>query len=80
MSLARIAVSGVVRTWDGADRTGVNVAYVRALMAAGGVPLILSPLMGASLAGRRSTAVMDSCLLAGRTSTPPGTGPIRRRF
>ena len=50
MSLARIGVSGVVRTWDGADRTGVNAAYVRALLSAGAVPLILSPLMGASLA------------------------------
>jgi len=57
VSLARIAVSGVVRTWDGADRTGVNTAYVRALLAAGGVPLILSPLMGASLAG----SALDGC-------------------
>jgi len=57
VSLARIAVSGVVRTWDGADRTGVNAAYVRALLAAGGVPLILSPLMGASLAG----SALDGC-------------------
>lgn len=57
MSLARIAVSGVVRTWDGADRTGVNAAYVRALLAAGGVPLILSPLMGAPLAG----SALDGC-------------------
>jgi len=57
VSLARIAVSGVVRSWDGADRTGVNAAYVRALLAAGGVPLILSPLMGASLAG----SALDGC-------------------
>jgi putative glutamine amidotransferase len=57
VSLARIAVSGVLRTWDEADRTGVNAAYVRALLAAGGVPLILSPLMGASLAG----AALDGC-------------------
>lgn len=57
MSLARIAVSGVVRTWDGADRTGVNAAYVRALLTAGGIPLILSPLMGASLAG----SALDGC-------------------
>lgn len=57
MSYARIAVSGVVRTWDGADRTGVNAAYVRALLAASGVPLILSPLMGASLAG----SALDGC-------------------
>ena len=29
MSAPRIAVSGVLRTWDGAERTGVNAAYVR---------------------------------------------------
>jgi putative glutamine amidotransferase len=57
VSLARIAVSGVLRTWEGADRTGVNAAYVRALLAAGGVPLILSPLMGAALAG----SALDGC-------------------
>jgi putative glutamine amidotransferase len=57
VSLARIAVSGVVRAWDGNQRTGVNAAYVRALLLAGGVPLILSPLMGASLAA----AALDGC-------------------
>lgn len=70
MSLARIAVSGVLRTWDGADRTGVNAAYVRALLAAGGVPLILSPLMGASLAG----SALDGCdglLLTGGEDIDP---------
>ncbi len=70
MSLARIAVSGGVRTWDGADRTGVNVAYVRALLAAGGVPLVLSPLVGASLAG----AALDGCdglLLTGGEDIDP---------
>jgi putative glutamine amidotransferase len=51
VSHPRIAVSGVVRSWEGADRTGVNAAYIRALLAAGALPLILSPLIGASLAG-----------------------------
>jgi putative glutamine amidotransferase len=70
VTLARIAVSGVVRTWEGADRTGVNAAYVRALLAAGGVPLILSPLMGASLAG----SALDGCdglLLTGGEDVHP---------
>jgi putative glutamine amidotransferase len=57
VSLARIAVSGVVRTWDNNQRTGVNAAYVRALLLAGGIPLILSPIMGASLAA----AALDGC-------------------
>lgn len=70
MTLARIAVSGVVRSWEGADRTGVNAAYVRALLAAGGVPVILSPLMGASLAG----SALDGCdglLLSGGEDIDP---------
>ena len=70
MSLTRIAVSGVVRAWEGNQRTGVNAAYVRALLLAGGVPLILSPLMGASLAA----AGLDGCdalLLTGGEDIEP---------
>lgn len=70
MSPARIAVSGVVRTWDGADRTGVNAAYVRAILGAGGIPLIMSPLVGASLAA----AALDGCdglLLTGGEDISP---------
>lgn len=66
----RIGISGVVRTWEGADRTGVNAAYVRAVLAAGGVPLILSPLMGASLAA----AALEGCeglLLTGGEDIDP---------
>jgi putative glutamine amidotransferase len=77
VSLARIAVSGVLRTWDGADRTGVNAAYIRALLTAGGIPLILSPLIGAPLAG----AALEGCdgvLLTGGEDMDPswyGAGP-----
>lgn len=70
MSFPRIAVSGVVRAWDGADRTGVNAAYVRALLTAGGVPLILSPLMGASLAASALDAC-DGLLLTGGEDIDP---------
>jgi putative glutamine amidotransferase len=70
VSLPRIAVSGVVRGWDGAERTGVNAAYVRALVAAGGVPVILSPLMGASLSGRALDGV-DGLLLTGGEDIEP---------
>jgi putative glutamine amidotransferase len=70
VSLPRIAVSGVVRSWDGADRTGVNAAYVRALLASGGVPLVLSPLMGSSLAGRALDGV-DGLLLTGGEDIDP---------
>ncbi|HEY0351592.1 MAG TPA: gamma-glutamyl-gamma-aminobutyrate hydrolase family protein [Gemmatimonadales bacterium] len=70
MSLPRIALSGVVRSWDGAERTGVNAAYVRALLAAGGVPLILSPLVGAALSGRALDGV-DGLVLTGGEDIEP---------
>lgn len=70
MTAPRIGVSGVVRTWDGADRTGVNAAYVRAVLAAGGVPLVLSPLMGSSLAARALDAV-DGLILTGGEDIEP---------
>jgi putative glutamine amidotransferase len=70
VSLPRIGVSGVVRSWDGADRTGVNAAYIRAVLAAGGVPLVLSPLLGASLAGRALEGV-DGLILTGGEDMDP---------
>jgi putative glutamine amidotransferase len=70
VSPRRIAVSGVIRTWDGADRTGVNAAYLQALLAAGGVPLILSPLMGPSLAGPALEGV-DGLILTGGEDLDP---------
>lgn len=70
MSAPRIGVSGVVRSWDGADRTGVNAAYVRAVLAAGGVPLVLSPLMGVSFAARALDAV-DGLILTGGEDIEP---------
>ena len=70
MSLPRIAVSGVFRSWDGADRTGVNAAYVQALLAAGGMPLILSPLVSPSLAARALDG-MDGLLLTGGEDLDP---------
>ena len=66
----RIGVSGVVRSWDGADRTGVNAAYVRAVLMAGGVPVLLSPLMGAAMAGRALDGV-DGLLLTGGEDLDP---------
>jgi putative glutamine amidotransferase len=63
-------VSGVVRGWDGGDRTGVNAAYVRSVLSAGGVPLVLSPLMGASLAARALEG-MDALVLTGGEDLDP---------
>jgi putative glutamine amidotransferase len=74
VTLARIAVSGVVRTWDGADRTGVNAAYVRALLTAGGLPLVLSPLIGASLAASALEGCQGLLLTGGEDIDPSWYG------
>ena len=46
MSTPRIGLTGVVRRWDDAERSGVNGAYLRAVTGAGGAPIVLSPLAG----------------------------------
>jgi putative glutamine amidotransferase len=66
----RIALGGVVRTWDGGERTGLNSAYVRSVVAAGGVPLVLSPLMGHSYAARALDGV-DGLVLTGGEDVDP---------
>jgi putative glutamine amidotransferase len=70
VSAPRIALGGVVRPWDGADRTGLNAAYVRSVIAAGGVPLMLSPLMGPSYAARALDGV-DGLILTGGEDMDP---------
>jgi putative glutamine amidotransferase len=70
VSAPRIAVSGVVRAWDGAERTGVNAAYVRSVLAAGGVPVILSPLLGPAYASRALDGA-DGLLLTGGEDIHP---------
>jgi putative glutamine amidotransferase len=66
----RIALGGVVRTWDGAERTGLNAAYVRSVVAAGGVPVMLSPLMGPSYAARALDGA-DGLILTGGEDVDP---------
>ncbi len=63
-------MSGVVRQWDGGDRTGVNAAYVRSVLAAGGVPLVLSPLLGPSYAARALDGA-DALVLTGGEDMDP---------
>ena len=70
MSRPRIGVSGVVRDWAGAVRTGVNAAYVNATVAAGGIPLILSPLLGEDEAAE-VLAGLDGLLLTGGEDIDP---------
>jgi len=66
----RIALGGIVRTWDGAERTGLNSGYLRSVSLAGGVPLVLSPLIGASLAARALDGV-DGLVLTGGEDIDP---------
>jgi putative glutamine amidotransferase len=66
----RIALGGVVRSWDGAERTGLNSAYLRSVIAAGGVPLVLSPLIGAAYAARALDGV-DGVVLTGGEDVDP---------
>jgi putative glutamine amidotransferase len=43
MSRPRIGITGVNREWDGQTRSGVNANYVRSVLAAGGLPVIIVP-------------------------------------
>ena len=68
--LPRIAVSGVLRHWQDARRAGVNAAYVSAVAQAGGIPLILSQLMGDG----RTARALEGCqglLLTGGEDVDP---------
>jgi putative glutamine amidotransferase len=44
VTFPRVGISGRLATVDGAERTGVNASYLRAVAAGGGAPLIFSPL------------------------------------
>jgi putative glutamine amidotransferase len=66
----RIALGGVVRAWDGAERTGLNSAYVRSVSAAGGLPIIVSPLIGSAYAARALDGI-DGLVLTGGEDMDP---------
>lgn len=68
--LPRIGVSGVIREWEGAARTGVNAAYVQSVIDAGAVPLILSPLIGAAGAAAALDG-LDGLVLSGGEDIHP---------
>ena len=70
MSAPRIAVSGVLRDWHDAPRAGVNAAYVRAVAGAGGIPLILSQLIG-NAAAARALEGCEGLLLTGGEDVDP---------
>jgi putative glutamine amidotransferase len=70
MSVPRIGISGVLRHWHDARRAGVNAAYVHAVVGAGGLPLILSQLMGPEGAPRALEAC-EGLLLTGGEDVDP---------
>jgi gamma-glutamyl-gamma-aminobutyrate hydrolase PuuD len=66
----RIGLTGITRTVSGAERSGVNSAYVRAVLRAGGVPLILAPLIGLGHNGPILDA-LDGLVLTGGEDVDP---------
>lgn len=70
MSAPRIGVTGITRNVSGADRTGVNAAYVRAVLRAGGLPILLSPLIG-SEHNAALLELLDGLLLTGGEDVDP---------
>jgi putative glutamine amidotransferase len=70
MNAPRIGVTGVTRAVSGADRSGVNSAYVRAVLRAGGIPLILAPLIGVGHNGPILDAI-DGLVLTGGEDVDP---------
>jgi putative glutamine amidotransferase len=66
----RVAVSGMRRQWGGAERQGVNSAYVNSILAAGAVPLILPPAIGSARA-MGALDGLDALLLTGGEDLDP---------
>lgn len=66
----RIGITGIVRQWDGASRTGVNAAYVESVSRAAGIPIVLSPLIGAAHAAAALEG-LDGLLLTGGEDVDP---------
>jgi putative glutamine amidotransferase len=70
VSRPRIGITGVERSWDGAARVGVNALYVQAVLAAGGLPVLLPPV----LAPADAVELFDDCdglLLTGGEDIDP---------
>ncbi|HET8624165.1 MAG TPA: gamma-glutamyl-gamma-aminobutyrate hydrolase family protein [Gemmatimonadales bacterium] len=64
----------MVRRWQDADRVGVNAAYLHSVVRAGGVPLVLSQLMGAEHAARALDACEALVLTGGEDVEPARYG------
>ena len=66
----RIGITGRLRDINGQRHAGVNAAYVSAVAAAGGLPLVLPPAVPASSAGQLAEA-LDGLLISGGADIDP---------
>lgn len=70
MRAPRIGITGTTRHYAGADRSTVNAAYVRSVIAGGGIPLVLPPLLGDAFA-EEIIEVLDGLVLSGGEDVDP---------
>jgi putative glutamine amidotransferase len=70
MSAPRIGITGTTRHYAGADRSTVNAAYVRSVIAGGGIPLVLPPLLGDAYAAE-IIEVLNGLVLSGGEDVDP---------
>jgi putative glutamine amidotransferase len=70
VSAPRIGITGTTRQFDGAARSAVNDAYVQATLRAGGIPLVLPPVIRSEDVGTVLDA-LDGLLLSGGEDIAP---------
>jgi putative glutamine amidotransferase len=72
----RIGISGIVRAVGGQPRTGVNAGYATSVARAGGIPLVLTPLMGPGAAAEALEAAHGLLLTGGEDLDPSAYGGV----
>ena len=65
-----IGISGSVRVLEGAERAGVNAAYIHSIAKAGGIPILLTPPIGPEGAGP-ALEPLDGLVLTGGHDVDP---------
>jgi putative glutamine amidotransferase len=79
-----IGISGSIRLLDGAERAGVNAAYVHSIAQAGAIPILLTPPIGPDGAGAALEPLDGLVLTGGHDLDPqwyaahpsPALGPV----
>jgi putative glutamine amidotransferase len=70
MTRPLIGISGSIRTLGGGERAGVNAAYAHAIARAGGIPLLLTPPIGAAGAAEALEPLRGLVLTGGHDIDP----------